>query len=376
MFENITDTAKTRAEIDLNAVLNNYLYTKSIVGKRIICVVKADAYGHGAVAVAKKLQENGADFFAVANIDEALELRRGGITGGILILGYVFPDFIDTAINNEISISLASLNAAKFIVERACGRKIKVHIKLNTGMNRTGFNISHGNVPADLIETAKILKSNPNIIPEGVFSHFAAAENNPEFSKFQYHNYLIGEKYLESVGIIPEIRHICNSAGLLEYRDMHLDAVRLGITLYGCSEECTNSEYLPVMQFKTRIVDIHELNSGDCVSYGLTYKADKPIKMAVICAGYADGLRRCLSGGKGYVLCHGKKAQIIGRVCMDMSMIEISDIPEAKVGDDVVIWGEDSGVMLTCDEQAKNADTISYELLCGVSKRVPRIYIG
>ncbi len=372
MFEPITDTNKTRAEIDLSAALHNYQYTKQLVNRRIICVVKADAYGHGAVKVASKLQENGADFFAVANIDEALELRRAGITGGIIILGYVFPEFIEKAIENDISVALSSLESAKFMCRIAADRNLKVHIKLNTGMNRTGFNISHGIVPKDLKETAELLNQNKNILIEGVFSHFAMAENNPKFSQIQFENYKIGQSFLESAGLKPEIRHICNSAGLLEYPEMYLDAVRLGITLYGCSSLSDN--YKPVMQFKTKIIDIHSLDVGDAVSYGLTYKAYRPTKMAVIAAGYADGLRRSLSNGKGQLLCKGIRVPIIGRVCMDMAMIDVTDVPCVSVGDDVVIWGSDNGHTIFCDEQAQKADTISYELLCGISKRVPRVY--
>ncbi len=374
MFENVTDITKTRAEIDLGAVLHNYKHTKELVNRRIICVVKADAYGHGAVAISKKLEEVGADFFAVANIDEALELRRGGIKGGIVILGYVFPDFVNAAVENDVSLALASLDAAKTFVRRASGRELKVHIKLNTGMNRTGFNVSHGIIPDDLKETVEILKQNPNIRVEGLFSHFAAAENNPDFSNKQFECYTMGEKYLKENGITPEIRHICNSAGLLEYPHMFLDAVRLGITLYGCSSVADG--YLPVMQFKTRVIDIHALKKGDLVGYGLTYTAQKDMKMAVICAGYADGLRRGFSCGKGEVLCHGKRVPIIGRVCMDMAMIDVTDIPDVKIGDDVVIWGNDGDRYISCDEQAQKIDTISYELLCGVAKRVPRIYIN
>ncbi len=368
----LTDAKRIHAQIDLGAILHNYQYTKSLTQKRVICVVKTDAYGHGALPVAKKLQQHGADFFAVATIDEALELRNGGITGGILILGYVFEDSIQKAIDNDISLTVASAGAMKSISKAASGKNVKVHIKLNTGMNRTGFNVSHGNIPQDLIDVCEMLLNNKNIEFEGLFSHFAVAEDNCEFSNDQFSKYKITESYFKELGLIPKIRHMCNSAGLTNHPDKLLDAVRLGISLYGCCNK--KEDYKPAMQFKTRIVDIHTLCPGDCVSYGITYTAQKNTTMAVIAAGYGDGLPRRLSGNNAYVICHGKRVPIIGRICMDMSMIDISDLTDAKVGDEVTLWGHDGNETISCDEQAQKSGTISYELLCGVSKRVPRIY--
>ena len=374
MSKNFIDCKKTRAEISQDAIAHNYTLTKKLVGRRVICVVKSDAYGHGAVEISRRLNECGADFFAVATIDEAMELRRSGVFGGILILGYVLPEFIEYAVSNDISLTAASCDALSAIANASHGRQAKVHIKLNTGMNRTGFDVCRKDSTEELIKAAAILKENPNIIVEGIFSHFARAEDDSEFSRLQFENYQKGCRYFEGLGITPIIHHICNSAGLLRYDGMRLDAVRLGITLYGCSDDKAFG-YKPAMSFKTTVVDVHDIRKGDGVSYGLAFKAERDMKMAVIGAGYADGLTRQLSCGKGRVLCNGVSAPIIGRVCMDMAMIDASAVPAIKVGDEVIIWGRDGDEILTCDEQAQSAGTISYELLCGVSKRVPRIYI-
>ena len=369
------DVRKNRAEIDLEAIAHNFRYTREISGGARVCaVVKADAYGHGAIKVAQRLMDEGCDFFAVANINEALELRDGGIKGTILILGYVLDAYLGYAIENDVSLALDDPSHLKKILEIAGGRPVRVHIKLDTGMNRTGFDAKHYVISPALKEAVKLIKENDNIIVEGLFSHFAASDDAEKeaFTKAQYERFVNTAKALEEMGIYPEIKHICNSASILRYKDMHQSGVRMGISLYGCTVGDDN--YRPAMQFKTVIVNTHELKTGDKVGYGMTYTADRDMKIAVIGAGYADGLKRCLSGGVGEVLCHGKRAKIVGRVCMDMTMIDISDIPEAKVGDDVTLFGEDNGAYLSADEVAKWAGTISYEILCAVSKRIPRIY--
>jgi alanine racemase len=210
----------------------------------------------------------------------------------------------------------------------------------------------------------------PQVI--ALFSHFAKAEDDADFTKKQFDNYLKGKEYFASCKITPEICHICNSAGTYSYPQMHLDAVRVGIFLYGAGT--TDKNYIPAMSFNTSIVDIHEIEAGDGVSYGLDFVAEKPMRIAVIGAGYADGVRRSLSGKDTYFLCNGKRVKLIGRICMDMAMIDISDVTDAKVGDAVTVWGKNKNGFISCDEQAEKAGTICYELFCGVSERVPRIY--
>lgn len=372
MQNNFADLKKTRAEISLGAITKNFEYLKSTTGSRVICVIKADAYGHGATEVAKVLENAGADFFAVSSINEALELRNAGIVSDILILGYVFPEQLSLAFRNNLTVTCASLESAKNIIEKADGADVKIHIKINTGMNRTGFYMCKKKIPQDFEKLCELLNDNLNIQVEGIYSHFAKAENDKKFTCIQADNFNFAKEYIVSKGITPKICHISNSAGLAFYKDFAFDAVRCGISLYGCGE--LDKNLTPSMTFKTSVVDVHTLNKGDRVSYGLCFVAKKNTKIAVIGAGYADGIFRCLSNGKGSVLVGGKRAKIIGRVCMDMTMIDVSHLPNIKVGDEVVIFGSQSGECISCDEQSKNAGTISYELLCAVSKRVPRIY--
>lgn len=373
---NFNDFKKTRAIIKLDALAGNYAILKKLHGDtRIAAVVKADAYGHGAVPVSKRLNAEGCDFFAVATIDEALELRENGISGTILVLGYVLDEFLGLAVENDISLAVDSCDKLKSILKAANGRKAKIHIKLDTGMNRTGFEVKNEAISKELEKAAEIIKSNQNIIVEGLFSHFAVSDepDGQEFTSLQYKRFSETAKQLENIGINPQIKHICNSAGFTFYgEEMKMDAVRCGLALYGYMGEEIGLE--PCMEFVTKIVNIHQMKKGESVSYGLKFTADRDMKIAVIGAGYADGFMRCLSCGKGYVLCKGKKAPVIGRVCMNMSMVDVSDIPEVSVGDDIVIFGKSGDAYLSADEVAKNAGTISYEIICAVSGRVPRVY--
>lgn len=369
------DEKKIRAVIDLKKLANNYNRIKNMVGEaKVAAIIKADGYGHGAVKVAKALQDEKCDFFAVSSIDEALELRDAGIDGTILILGYVLDEYIEYAIVNDISLTVDTLIHLEKIIEVANGRKVKIHIKLDTGMNRTGFN-GREEVSPELIKAAQLIKNTENAAFEGIFTHFAMADepDGDEFSYLQLERLEKTIKELEKMGIKPQMKHICNSFGMLKYADrMHFDAVRAGIVMYGGIDEYP--EFEPCMEFITKIINIHEIKKGESASYGLKFTADKDTKVAVIGAGYADGILRCLSCGAGYVLVNGKKAPFLGRICMDMSIVDISDIPDAKIGDDAVLFGYSNGKHLSVGEVARLAGTIPYEILCSVSKRVPRIY--
>ena len=348
---NHTDVKKTRAVIDLNAIAGNYMHTaKACAPAKVAAVVKADAYGHGALAVAKRLNAVGCDFFTVSNIDEALELRTGGITGTILVLGYVLDEFLPEAVENDISLAVDTVAHLKTILRAADGRPVKIHIKLDTGMNRTGFFAKGDGAPLDeeLHKAVELIEKHPNLVCEGIFSHFAVADE-PEGSAFtetQYARFTETVEKLRALGLKPTYRHICNCAGIVRFPQMHLDAVRMGVTLYGCGD--LDSACVPAMTFKTRVINVHTLKKGESVSYGCTYTADTDRRIAVIGAGYADGYKRCLSG-KGYVLCHGKKAPLVGRICMDMAMVDVTDIPEAAVGDDVVLFGKDGDERLPAE---------------------------
>ena len=361
------DFLKTWCRVDLDAIAHNYNYIKSKTTSRVISVIKAGAYGHGALAVAKRLEKEGCDFFAVSSAGEATELRDGGINSEIMVLGYVLPCQLQELVTKDISFACASSDFAKVLCETPLEKKARIHIKLNTGMNRTGFCICHNAGYDELEKALTLLKQSENVSVYGVFSHFAKAEDDKACSQKQYGYFVNAVDFIRSKGVNPELLHICNSAGTYNYPEMHLDAVRAGIHLYGCDAD---ENFRPGMDFCTRVVDVHTLKEGDGVSYGLTYVADKETKIAVIGAGYADGLFRCLSNGKGYVSLNGKKCPIVGRICMDMAMIDVSDIKDVKVGDVVTLWGN----ALRAEEQAKNAGTISYELLCAVAPRVPRIY--
>lgn len=371
-----TDVKKTRAVIDLEKAAQNYNYTKKIShGARVAAVIKADGYGHGAVKIAQRLAKEGCDFFAVSSVDEALEIRDAGIKETILILGFVLDEYLEYAINNDISLAVDSYEHLQKIINVAQGRTVKIHIKLDTGMNRTGFIVRDNGISEELEKAASLLKEAGNIVCEGIFSHFAMAdeETGEDFSYLQLERFEKTVKALEELGICPEIKHICNSAGILKYCEkMHFDAVRMGLILYGCLDEY--AEFEPCMEFITTVINIHEMKKGESVSYGLRFTADKDMKIAVIGAGYADGIKRCLSDGVGYVLINGKKARFLGRICMDMSMVDISDIDDVKIGDNAVIFGYSNGKHLSAGKVAELAGTIPYEIICGVSKRVPRIY--
>ena len=373
---NFTDVKKTRAIINLDAIAHNYRLAKEVCGnKRICAIIKADAYGHGAAPVAKRLEQEGCDFFATATVDEALRLRESEVKGTVLILGYVLDCYLENAISNGISLAVDTYEHLESIVKAAEGRTVKVHIKLDTGMNRTGFPAKDDELCEELKKVVSLFENNENLVLEGLFSHFAVADDDDgeAFSDVQYARFLSTAEKLEKLGIVPEIKHICNSAGLRKFSDkMGLDAVRCGISLYGC--ETAGLDYKPAMDFVTTVVNVHTMKKGEQVGYGLAYTAPKDMKIAVIGAGYADGLKRCIAAGGGYVLLHGKKAPFVGRICMDMAMVDVTDIPEVKVEDDAVIFGYSEGVHLSADKVADFASTISYEIICAVSARVPRVY--
>lgn len=371
----LVDKEKTRLIVDLEKVAHNYRYGMKLAnGAKVAGVIKADAYGHGAVSVAKRLAEEGCDFFAVSNINEAIELRDSGIKGLILILGYVLDDYIENAIQEDISLALDSSEHLKKIIEIASGRPVKIHIKADTGMNRTGFNAKGDNLCDDLILASELIKNNKNIICEGAFTHLATAdvEGGDDFALLQAKRLKNTVSKLREIGINPQIVHLSNSAGLAKFSSFGLDAVRMGISLYyGYSTDDKNFEH--TTSFKTKVINVHEMKKGEGVSYGQKFVADKDMKIAIIGAGFADGLCRSLSYGKGSVIIRGERYPIIGLICMDMAMIDPMG-KEINVGDDVTIFGEDGGDIITVEEIAKAAGRTPYEIICGISQRVPRIY--
>ncbi|MBO7519636.1 MAG: alanine racemase [Clostridia bacterium] len=366
---------RTWAEISKSALINNLKEIKKVAGGADICaVVKADAYGHSARLLAPVLEQNGADSFAVSNIEEALFLRKNGIDKPILILGYTPPTLAKDLADNNISQCVYSLEYGKALSENAksAGVNVKIHIKLDTGMARIGFDLRDNS----LCGTDGAIKaaSLDNLIFKGVFTHFAAADSADKedvaFTESQYDRFIKGIEKIKAAGLTPEIIHCDNSAALSGGKYQH-SMVRPGIILYGLKPDRDfdiNLNLIPVMTVKSVVSLVKTVKAGTPVSYGMTFKADRDMKIATVAAGYADGYPRKLSG-KGEVLLHGKKAKIIGRICMDQFIIDVSDIKDVKMGDEVVLFGRD----LPVDDIAALCDTINYEIVCGISPRVPRI---
>ncbi len=367
---------RTWAEIDTKALVHNLKILKNKLGdKKIAAVVKADAYGHSAKDLCPILEQNGADWFAVSNINEAINLRETGIKKPILILGYTPVDMVRELVNNDLSQCVYSTEYAEKLSALAVfyGIKVKAHIKLDTGMSRLGFNCKND----DLCELSDALKaaSLPNIICEGVFTHFAVADRNESqedgFTQKQYNLFIKACDRFKAEGFNNTLFHCCNSAGTILDNDKHLDMGRVGISLYGLSPSSglkLNDDLIPVMTVKSVVSLVKEINVGDTVSYGRTFKCEKPMKIATVTAGYADGYPRSLSN-QGYVYINGHRADIVGRVCMDQMCVDVTDIPNVKMGDEVLLFGKD----LKVDALADLCGTINYEIICGISPRVPRV---
>lgn len=365
------------AEIDLDALdFNIKSIIKRVNGRaKLIGTIKADGYGHGAIEVADVLTANGVDMFSVAMLDEAINLRNNGIDKPILILGLTPPQYIKEALEYDVILTVPNYETAVTISKAAVelGKKAVIHIKLDTGMGRIGFKPNEESV--DIIE--KISKLD-NIEIEGIFTHFSTSDSKDKtFTGIQKERFVKTVEALEKRGVHIPIKHASASAGLMDFDDMFFNAVRPGIILYGYypSDDVMKDRLSlkPVMSLKSYVTFIKEIDEGDSISYGRTYVADSKRKIATIPAGYADGYNRLLSN-KGRILINGKSAPIRGRVCMDQCMVDITDI-DAKEWDEVVLLGKQGNEEITADEIAKTIGTISYEVLCMVSKRVPRIYI-
>ena len=369
---------RTWAEIDTKALVHNLKIFKEKLGdKKFMAVVKANAYGHSVTALCPVLDQNGADWFAVSNINEAIELREIGINKPILILGYTPVEMVLELQKHNISQCVYSLEYAEKLSALAVlhNIKVKAHIKLDTGMSRLGFNCKND----DLIELDDAIKSAtlPNVICEGVFTHFAVADRNEAqedgFTNKQYDLFIKACNRFKEFGLNDAIFHCCNSAGTLLDNDKHLDMARVGISLYGLSPSSSltlEDELIPVMTVKSVVSYVKEIGIGDTVSYGRTFKCEKPMKIATVAAGYADGYPRLLSN-QGYVYIGGHRADIIGRVCMDQMCVDVTDIPDVKMGDEVLLFGKD----LKVDALADLCGTINYEIVCGIAPRVPRVIL-
>ena len=365
------------ARIDLDALEHNIdlIKTKTdCTGTKVMCVIKADAYGHGAVPFAKFLQDK-CDYFGVATIEEALELRNNGIELPILILGYTFPESYDDAIENNVSLTIFRYEDAVLLDKTAekMGARATIHIAVDTGMNRIGFEVSDES--ADAASKTFELK---NIKAEGLFSHYATsdeADKSHALAQKELFDKFIG--MLKERGYTPELLHLDNSAGIMEMPDSFYGMVRAGIMLYGLypSEEVdkTNTDLHPVMELISHISHIKTLPEGEGISYGRTYVTDRQTTVATIPVGYADGYPRCLSN-KGTVLVKGIRCPILGRICMDQMMVDVTAVADVHVGDEVVLFGHSDNAILQVEEIAAEAYSFNYEFVCGISRRVPRVY--
>ena len=361
------------AEINLDAIAHNVQVAKANLkpSTKLCAVVKADAYGHGAVRVAIEAARNGADFLAVALLQEAVKLREAGLDMPILILGSMLPEVADLVVRYDISQAVFDEERLYALNEAALKQntKAKIHIKIDTGMHRIGVHVR------DAGSFAKLAASLPGIEIEGTFSHFATADgDDKEYAAYQFARFQEALAAIEAEGVNPGIRHIANSAALTELQEYQMDMVRQGITLYGLHPahmiDCYKG-FEPVMTVKTKISYIKELPAEVTIGYGRTHTLNRPSLVATLPIGYADGVSRRLSN-KGYMLVNEEKAPIIGRVCMDQLMLDVTDIPDVKVGDEVVVFG---GRELPMELVAEWADTICYEVVCAVSPRVPRQYV-
>lgn len=366
---------RTQAKIDLDAVEYNYNNTRAKLpqGCKLLGVIKADAYGHGAVELARFL-ENKCDFFGVACIEEAVELKKAGIKTPILILGYVAPAFYDLVVKYDIRIPVFSYDTAKALSDEAVkqGKTVPFHFCIDTGMSRIGFQVNE-----ESADVCKQICTLPNIEAEGLFSHFATAdETDLTKALAQREKYKTFVEMLKSRGIQIPIKHLNNSAGIMNF-DEYFDMCRMGIILYGLypSEEVDKSllDIKPVMSWLTHISHIKTLEAGREVSYGGTFKTTEPRVIATIPVGYADGYPRCLSN-KGRVIINGQYAPIVGRVCMDQFMVDVTDVDGAELDSIVTLVGKDGDAELSMEEVSNAAYSFNYELPCRVARRVPRTY--
>jgi alanine racemase len=365
---------RTWAEISLKNLEHNYRALRGFLSQNVglMGIVKADAYGHGAVPVSRLLQSLGCEYLAVTTIDEAAELRQNGIALPILILSPTPAEYASELAQLNVTQAVGDIINARSLSSRlsGTGRRLKIHIKLETGMGRTGFTEGDEAAYHEMLELLNL----PSIETEGIFSHFAVSElGEDSFNAKQYERFIrTADRIEEESGRRFKYKHCSNSGAVINFRNFDLNMVRPGLALYGMypGERTEGLKLRPVMELKTRIAAITCHKPGDTISYGRTFTVQRDMKIAVLPIGYADGLHRILSGNMDVII-NGKRAPQIGRICMDMCMADITEIPGCRIGDIVTVFGNE----LPAEEMAEKAGTINYEIVCSVSKRVPRVYI-
>lgn len=367
------------AEINLDAIAHNVRQIKKCIGSRVemMGVVKADAYGHGVPEVVRTLLENGVTQLAVSMLDEAIQIRQMGIEVPILVLSYTDPVRAEETVLYNVTQTVFSHDLALALSKAAVklGKSAKIHIKVDTGMTRVGFMPGYSAVK-HISEIGRL----PGVVLEGLFTHFASAdESDPEYTRLQFERFISLNNELSRVGIHIPVKHVCNSAATIQFPGMHLDLVRPGVILYGLypSGEIDKEKIMlkPAMMLKANVIFVKDVEQDVSVSYGRTFKTSRPSKIATIPIGYADGYTRLLSN-KGRVLVNGEFAPIVGRICMDQCMIDVTDLKgEVNVGDEVVLFGCQGDQHIGVEEVAESIGTINYELVCIVGKRLPRVYL-
>lgn len=372
---------RTWADVSLDNLSHNYHILRANVpqGCRFLGVVKADAYGHGAVPISHHLQELGADFLAVSNLEEAVQLRRAEVTLPVLLLGYTPAVYAKELANLDIRQEIHSLSYARELNERLRGTdlRLKVHLKVDTGMSRLGFFADAPETPEELLAVCDL----PHLEVEGIFTHFSVADSlepgDVAFTKAQYAAFRRVVDALTAAGKRPEICHCCNSGGTILYPEYAMDMIRPGVATYGIApsaELAGRMDLRPLMSLRSTLSQIRTFPAGTAVGYGRAYVTPEERRLAVVCIGYADGLSRLFSGRLSFLL-RGREVPVVGNICMDMCMVDVTQVPEAAVGDTVTVFGRDGAQFIPVERLSDTLGTISYDILCGINKRIPRIYL-
>ncbi len=373
------------AEIDLDALGHNFRQVRQATDPKaqVCCVVKADGYGHGAVRIAREFQELGAGWFAVSNLEEALQLRQEGIRQPVLVLGFTPPEEAGTLAQKQISQCVYSTDYAQALSCQAAadGVRVKVHLKIDTGMNRLGFCFQDISRDESAIAEVKAVCALPGLNPEGIFTHFAVSDGGSQGDAFTMRQFGCFKEIMEALqreGIRFSVRHCANSAAVFDYPLSHLDMVRAGVVLYGLAPSSQLRAQLklrPVLSLRSVVSHVKTIAPGATVSYGREFTAEQATKVATVPVGYADGYPRALSNGRAQVLLHGQRCPVLGRVCMDQLMVDVTALGPVHRGDQVTLIGRDGQEEITASQLAGWEGTINYEVVCAVSKRVPRVYM-
>ena len=376
---------RTWAEIDLDALSHNFQTVRAAANPKteICCVVKADGYGHGAVRMAKELETQGADWFAVSNLEEALQLRQGGISRPVLVLGFTPAEEAAVLAREDISQCVYSGEYAQELSQYAqgAGVQVKIHAKIDTGMGRLGFTFQDINRDEAAIGAVKTACTLPGLLPEGIFTHFAVSDEGRAGDSFTMRQFGCFKEMTEALGregLRFSVRHCANSAAVFDYPLSHMDMVRAGVVLYGLmpSQSLRSAPNLrPVLSLRSVVSHVKTILPGATLSYGRTFTAQQEMRVATVPVGYADGYSRRLEQGGAQVLIQGRRCPVLGRICMDQLMADVSALGEVPTGERVTLIGRDGAEEITAAELASWEGTINYEVVCALSKRVPRVYL-